>query len=107
MCMLCGCDYLEPIKGIAAKTAYKLIQEHGTLANVVEYLREKGKTAPDEDWPFEEARELFKRPDVTPASECELIWKAPDVEGLIEFLVKDNNFAFVALFFPLLDEPRH
>lgn len=72
MCMLCGCDYLEPIKGIGAKTALKLIREFDTFEEILEHLTLKGKNVPPEDWPFAEARELFKNPNVTPASECEV-----------------------------------
>ncbi|ORY76248.1 flap endonuclease 1-A [Leucosporidium creatinivorum] len=92
MCMLCGCDYLEPIKGVGAKTALKLIKDYDTFEDIMDHLR-KGKNPPPEDWPYEAARELFKHPDVTPASEVELVWKEPDVDGLIEFLVKDKGFA--------------
>lgn len=92
MCMLCGCDYLEPIKGIGAKTALKLIREHDTMEDILAHLA-KGKNPPPADWPYEEARLLFQKPLVTPAAECELVWKAPDIDGLIEFLVKDNGFA--------------
>ena len=41
LCLLLGCDYLEPIKGIGPKTAYKLMQEHGDLKKVLEHLRAK------------------------------------------------------------------
>jgi len=41
LCLLLGCDYLEPIKGVGPKTAYKLMQEHGSLDNVLEHLRAK------------------------------------------------------------------
>jgi len=41
LCILLGCDYLEPIKGVGPKSALKLIREHGDLAAVVEYLKEK------------------------------------------------------------------
>ena len=41
LCLLLGCDYLEPIKGIGPKTAYKLMQEQGSLDKVVEHLRAK------------------------------------------------------------------
>ncbi|KAM0789672.1 Flap endonuclease 1-A [Microbotryomycetes sp. NB124-2] len=92
MCMLCGCDYLEPVKGIGAKTALKLVQEYDSFEDIVEHLR-KGKNPPPEDWPWEAAKKLFQQPDVTPSKEVSLEWKAPDVEGLVEFLVKDKGFA--------------
>lgn len=41
LCILLGCDYLEPIKGVGPKSALKLIREHGTLGAVVAHLREK------------------------------------------------------------------
>jgi len=45
-----------------------------------------------EDWPWEEAKELFLKPDVTPADEVELEWQNPDVDGLIQFLVTEKGF---------------
>ena len=41
LCILLGCDYLEPIKGVGPKSALKLLREHGGLGAVVEHLREK------------------------------------------------------------------
>lgn len=82
-CILCGCDYLEPLKGVGAKTAYKLIKENGDLGAAIEAIKDKDakakkdkQTIPD-DWPWEEARELFKHPDVTPCSEVDVSWVGP------------------------------
>lgn len=41
LCILLGCDYLEPIKGVGPKSALKLIREFGDLGSIVEHLREK------------------------------------------------------------------
>ncbi|KAG6845011.1 Elongation of fatty acids protein 2, partial [Arthromyces matolae] len=41
LCLLLGCDYLEPIKGIGPKTALKLIREYKNLKGVIAHLREK------------------------------------------------------------------
>ncbi|KAG5642549.1 Elongation of fatty acids protein 2 [Asterophora parasitica] len=170
LCLLLGCDYLEPIKGVGPKTALKLIREHKGLKGVVTHLRvkwvlyspspevyrmwveadkkkqraaEKAEEAqpesesedepaatsdvekPDhddsdgerevtpkpkpkpkkkgkgkgkggvvipEEWPWEEAKAIFVKPDVTPADEIELEWKNPDVEGLVQFLVTEKGF---------------
>lgn len=92
MCMLCGCDYLEPLKGIGAKTALKLVREHDDMESILDHLR-KGKNPPPEEWPYEEARELFKHPDVKKSSEIELKWEAPDTEGLVDFLVREKGFS--------------
>lgn len=71
MCMLCGCDYLEPIKGVGPKTALKMVKEYESMEDILAHLR-KGKNPPPEDWPYEEARQLFKTPSVKPASEIEV-----------------------------------
>ncbi|KAK7471002.1 Elongation of fatty acids protein 2 [Stygiomarasmius scandens] len=177
LCILLGCDYLEPIKGVGPKSALKLIREHGSLGKVVEHLRakdaekvaaqeaaaaepsssedekeepeeedvaqtsdverpdnsdaevdadedgegstakkpkakskgkekdtKKGKTkakgkgkakggvSMPEDWPWEDAKKLFEHPDVVPADELELEWKSPDIDGLVNFLVREKGF---------------
>jgi flap endonuclease-1 len=129
LCILLGCDYLEPIKGVGPKTALKLIREHGDLAGVLEHLRskqyirsysqsariliclsrasskkgegddedgspkrKKGGVQIPEDWPWEAAKRLFETPDVTPAEDCELEWKNPDMDGLVQFLVTEKGF---------------
>ncbi|CAN4110847.1 unnamed protein product [Withania somnifera] len=65
LCILCGCDYCDSIRDI-------------------KYL---------DDWPYKEARRLFKEPlVVTDDEQTELKWVAPDEEGLVNFLVKENGF---------------
>ncbi|KAL7414298.1 PIN domain-like protein [Mrakia frigida] len=180
LCILMGCDYVEPIKGVGPSTAVKLIREHGSLKKVVKFLRQaqadregaaepsdseeeeeveeeseeeeeaqdsdvesedggaeeydsdgelivkekaegssspakkaKKKAAPKkkktaakkgkgkkkggivvpEDWNWEGAKELFLHPDVTKAEDVEVEWSMPDVDGLIEFLVRDKGFS--------------
>jgi flap endonuclease-1 len=73
-----------------------LIREHGTLEKVVESIENDSKkryTIPD-DWPYQEARELFLNPDVRSADhpDCDFKWEAPDVEGLVKFLVHEKGF---------------
>lgn len=48
-----------------------------------------------EDWPYADARELFFNPDVRSADhvDCDFKWEAPDVDGLIKFLVVENAFS--------------
>ncbi|KAH8817817.1 PIN domain-like protein [Flagelloscypha sp. PMI_526] len=147
LCIILGCDYLEPLKGVGPKTALKLLNEHGSLKNVVRFIRGKmaereaaaaqapssdeeeeqeeapkpssdnddedvdmdakpkkakkkgkgkgkgkGGMSVPEDWPWEAAKELFLRPDVTPADELELEWKSPDIDGLVQFLVVEKGF---------------
>ncbi|PQE19344.1 hypothetical protein CJF31_00009444 [Rutstroemia sp. NJR-2017a BVV2] len=97
LCILLGCDYLDPIPKIGPHTALKLIREHGTLENLVEWIKSDKKeryTIP-EDWPYQDARELFFKPDVRPADheDCDFKWEAPDIEGLVEFLVVEKGFS--------------
>lgn len=73
-----------------------MIREHGTLEKVVEFIEKDPKkryTIP-EDWPYQEARDLFLHPDVRDAEhpECDFKWEAPDVEGLVQFLVNEKGF---------------
>ncbi|KAF9046168.1 PIN domain-like protein [Panaeolus papilionaceus] len=44
LCILLGCDYLEPIRGVGPKSALKLIKELGSLKAVVAHLREKSES---------------------------------------------------------------
>ncbi|KAI0632213.1 PIN domain-like protein [Trametes polyzona] len=107
LCILLGCDYLEPIKGVGPKSALKLLREHGSLGDVLAHLKEKAAEKEEaaeegkkkkggiqipEEWPWEQAKAIFEKPDVTPAAELELEWKSPDIEGLVDFLVKEKGF---------------
>ena len=74
-----------------------MMREHGTLEKVVEHIRADTKqryVIPD-DWPFEDARQLFLEPGVRAADDeaCEFRWEAPDVDGLVSFLVRDKGFS--------------
>lgn len=96
LCILLGCDYLEPIPKVGPSTALNLIREHGTLEKVVEFIQNdpKKKYVIPEDWPYQDARDLFIKPDVRDADhpDCDFKWDAPDVEGLVKFLVEDKGF---------------
>lgn len=102
LCILCGCDYMEQMKGIGPKTALKLIKEHENLEGVMAHIEaetaekskdgKKSKYGVPELWPYKEAREIFKHPDVHKGDELELNWEKPDVEGLVKFLCTDRGF---------------
>ncbi|KAM0324895.1 hypothetical protein ACHAQA_007861 [Verticillium albo-atrum] len=97
LCILLGCDYLDPVPKVGPSTALKLIREHKTLEGVVDYINNdpKNKYTLPEDWPFADARELFLNPDVRPADapECDFKWEKPDIEGLVTFLVTEKGFS--------------
>jgi len=77
-CILCGCDYLEPLKKMGGKTALKQLNDRGCLEEVLEHLRTKknkeGEIAnpPPEEWPYEEARQLFRKPDVIASDQLDV-----------------------------------
>lgn len=60
----------------------------------IEKDQKKRYTIPD-DWPYKDARELFFNPDVRPPDhpDCDFKWEAPDVEGLVTFLVTEKGFS--------------
>lgn len=94
LCILLGCDYCEPIKGMGPQTALKLIREFKSIEKIKEHLdQQKGKLKIPDDYPFEKVRDLFVNPDVIDVDSVQLKWTQPDVDGLIDFLVKDKGFA--------------
>ncbi|XP_043814914.1 flap endonuclease 1 isoform X3 [Manihot esculenta] len=94
LCILSGCDYCDSIRGIGGQTALKLIRQHGSIENILENInKERFRYQIPEDWPYQEARHLFKEPIVlADEEEPELKWSSPDEEGLINFLVNENGF---------------
>ncbi|EDN95298.1 hypothetical protein SS1G_11175 [Sclerotinia sclerotiorum 1980 UF-70] len=97
LCILLGCDYLDPIPKVGPHTALKLIREHGDLETLVAWIKadKKERYTIPEDWPYQDARELFFNPDVRPADheDCDFKWEAPDIEGLVKFLVAEKGFS--------------
>lgn len=95
VCILCGCDYTAKISGIGPGRALSLINKHGCIEKVLEAIEAGGgKYQVPEPFPYEEARRLFKEPDVLRGEQVpQLKWTAPDTEGLVAFLVGEKTFA--------------
>lgn len=97
LCILLGCDYLDPVPKVGPNTALKLIREHGSLEKIVEAIENdpKKKYTLPEDWPYKDARDLFFEPNVRAADDplCDFKWEKPDIEGLVEFLVTGKGFS--------------
>lgn len=91
LCILLGCDYVDKIKGIGPVKAIELVKKHKTIEVILENL-DKTKYPPPENWMYQEARRLFKEPEVTPASELDLKWEKPDEEGLVKFMCEEKGF---------------
>jgi flap endonuclease-1 len=91
LCILMGCDFLPTLKGVGKQRAFDLMKTYGSLEKVIANL-DKDKYPVPEDYNFEGVRELFRKPDVTPAEELKLEFTDPDVEGIVEFLCKEKGF---------------
>lgn len=63
LCILMGCDYCDTIRGVGPKTAITLIQKHRSIEKIIENIDTKKYSIPN-DWNYEQARNLFKNPDV-------------------------------------------
>ncbi|CAI0552063.1 unnamed protein product [Linum tenue] len=81
LCILSGCDYCDSIRGIGGQTALKLIRQHGSIEGIIENIsKERFRYQIPEDWPYVEARRLFKEPNVIAEDEQEIKWASPDEE---------------------------
>ncbi|EGF83373.1 hypothetical protein BATDEDRAFT_22008 [Batrachochytrium dendrobatidis JAM81] len=92
LCILLGCDYCDSIRGIGPHRAVQLMKEHRTIENIIKSI-DKTKYKVPENWPFKEARQLFKEPDVLDPATVELNWTKPDEAGLLQFLVTEKGFS--------------
>lgn len=92
LCILCGCDYIDGIKGVGIVKALSMIRKHKDLEKIVSTLRaDKAYTVPS-DYPVDALRDMFVKPDVTPASEITIKWGRPDEKALRKFMVEENQF---------------
>jgi len=98
MCILSGCDYLESIKGIGLKKAYKMVLELGDdIGSILRKIRREGKyTIPiDYERNFEMAMLTFKFQVVFCPEKRELInLNDPTTHPLGPLLINydDHNF---------------
>lgn len=91
LCILMGCDYCDTIRGIGPKRAFELITKHRSIEEILKHLDTKKYEVP-ENWNYEIARQLFKKPEVLEPTTIELKWSQPDEEGLVKFLCGDRQF---------------
>lgn len=83
--ILVGTDYNKGVEGVGPKTAYKLIKTYGSLNRLPAAIRAK---LPEN---YEEIVELFLNPPVK--EDYTLEFREPDREGLMRFLVDENDFS--------------
>lgn len=89
-CILSGCDYCDTLKGVGPHTAIKSLVQHGSLEKVLENI-EKEKIPQNFRW--EAAKEFFKECESVDTAAVTFEFKDPDIDGLIKFLVDENNFS--------------
>ncbi|KAK9511187.1 hypothetical protein O3M35_005797 [Rhynocoris fuscipes] len=91
LCILLGCDYVPSIKGVGPKRAMELIKQHKNIEGILAKIDTKKYGIP-ENWEYEEARKLFKQPEVEDVNNIDLKWGDPDEDGLVKYLCGDKNF---------------
>jgi len=92
VCILCGCDYCGTIRGVGPQRALDLIKKHGTIEAALATLDPAKYPVPD-PFPYDDARRLFTHPEVTPVAALPPFkWTPPDVDGAVDFLVREKGF---------------
>jgi len=92
ICILCGCDYIQSIRGIGPKKAFEYITKYGDIENVLKNIDATKYKVPSNFW-FEECRKLFKNPNVNKdIHEKNFEWKDFNEANVIQFLVSEKGF---------------
>uniref|UniRef100_A0A8C0H723 XPG-I domain-containing protein n=1 Tax=Chelonoidis abingdonii TaxID=106734 RepID=A0A8C0H723_CHEAB len=99
LCILLGCDYCGKIWRLGPKKALKLLQQHGTIEQVLQNIDPQKHPLPA-NWDLEGARRLFLQPEVADPGRITLEWRDPDPEGLVRFLAHEKHMKSVP---PCLD----
>jgi len=87
LAILLGTDFNpDGFEGIGIKKAYRLIKNYGSLENLIKLGIIKWKF--DVDW--RDIKEMFLNPPVK--ENYEIVFKEPNYEGVIRFLVEEYNF---------------
>jgi flap endonuclease-1 len=77
-----GTDFNDGMKCIGPKKALKLVQEHGRLEAMPEYIRQAGDVSG--------IRRLYLEPDVT--DDYEIVFGKPDLAGIVTLLCDEREF---------------
>mmetsp|Transcript_70272 Transcript_70272/g.192868 ORF Transcript_70272/g.192868 Transcript_70272/m.192868 type:complete len:401 (-) Transcript_70272:239-1441(-) len=91
-CIMCGCDYCGNIRGVGPPTAFKLLQAHGGSLEAAVAALDAAKRPAPESWRVDDARAIFRAPEVVDAAALPLQWRAADTAGLKAFLVGRHSF---------------
>jgi flap endonuclease-1 len=84
--ILIGTDFNpDGVRGIGPKKALQLIKEYGTLEKVLPVLKDAAFPAEPQ-----RIRDIFLSPTVT--DNYPLVWREPDVDGVVEFMCGERDF---------------
>lgn len=93
--MLVGTDFNEGIDGVGPKTAFKIVNAHGSLREIEKHVKEKYEREFDVD--PQEVEDIFMKPDVSKIDSAEFEEKirssAPNKEGIIRFMCGEHGFS--------------
>ncbi|TFH27629.1 MAG: flap endonuclease-1 [Promethearchaeota archaeon] len=92
--ILVGVDFFEGIKGVGAKTALKLIQDHQSLESMINKEIKVRNTRIADFIDIESlhtVQNIFLKPNVT-ADFPKIRWTTPDNEKIREILIETHNF---------------
>ncbi|XP_014674476.1 PREDICTED: flap endonuclease 1-like [Priapulus caudatus] len=92
LCILLGCDYCDSIRGIGPKRAIELVRQHKSIEEILKHI-DTNKYVVPENWPYQEARQFFQKPEVTDSAEIELKWSDPNEEELVRFMCEEKQFS--------------
>jgi len=85
--ILIGTDFNpDGIRGLGPKTSLKLIKQFGSLENALPHIKNAEFPHPPQS-----IREIFLHPQVT--DNYKITWKKPDLEGIVDFLVRERDFS--------------
>jgi flap endonuclease-1 len=76
------------VKGIGPKTAYNLVKEHKTVENILKLPK---MADANKELDLDNIRKLFLEPAII--EDYDLVWPAPDIEGVKEFLCTQRGFS--------------
>ena len=80
--------------GVGRQRAYTLIQKHGTIEEILKNIDTTKLVVPT-DWKYKEARELFKNPEVAPASDFDVRRQAAKRGGCSGTAARSPPFPWV------------
>ena len=93
--MLMGTDFNSGIEKVGPVTALKIVKEHKSLSEVIDYVRQKYSAEFDSD--PKEVFELFEHPETNQITSQEfnklLSESKPDKNGIMHFMCDEHEFS--------------